>query len=157
LLDDAAAHLSDLGPEPLDDAFTVDVLAGILRGKKRPVKAVLLDQSAIAGVGNIYSDESCFLAQIHPATLASALDASAIKRLHKAIRQSLTDSIKALSDDDGEIAWRYQNRQGESPFKVYDRAGEPCKRCKKKLVSSRVAGRATVTCPHCQKKPARSK
>jgi formamidopyrimidine-DNA glycosylase len=150
---DAAPYLADLGPEPLDDSFTVDKLALVLT--KRAIKAVLLDQTAIAGVGNIYADEACFRAKLHPAKLASTLTRAEVTRLHDAIRAALTASIQELERDDanGGIAWRYANRSAPSPFFVYDRAGEPCRRCKTKLATSKIAGRTTVFCPKCQRKP----
>jgi formamidopyrimidine-DNA glycosylase len=149
-VDDATKHLADLGPEPLDDAFTVDKLQSVM--SKRAIKAVLLDQEAIAGVGNIYADEACFRAKIHPATIASTLKTADVKKLHDAIRAALTASIAEL-EKESDIAWRYANRNAPSPFFVYDRAGEPCRRCKTKLATSKVAGRTTVFCPKCQPKP----
>jgi formamidopyrimidine-DNA glycosylase len=150
------AQLADLGPEPLDPAFTVDVLARALQAK-RPVKAVLLDQSSVAGVGNIYSDEACFIAKVHPATPASSLARADVKRLHGAILKALRSSIDDILAKDKEIAWRYADRSSESPFFVYDRAGEPCRRCGTKLVAQKIAGRTSVVCPRCQPKPKRVK
>src|SRR6185437_16868266 len=109
-----------LGPEPLEDSFTVDALARVMN-VKRAIKAVLLDQSAIAGVGNIYADEACFRAKLHPATLANELTRADVKRLHGAIRAALTASIDEL-EKESDIAWRYANRSAPSPFFVYDRA-----------------------------------
>ena len=154
LVADPAPHLVDLGPEPLADDFTVDVLARALTGK-RAIKAVLLDQSVVAGVGNIYADESLFRARIWPGKRADKLTKDEVKGLHAGIRASLTQSIDELAADDGDIAWRYEERRGgksASPFQVYDRAGEPCRRCKTKLKALKVAGRTTVVCPKCQRR-----
>lgn len=144
---DAQWMLQHLGPEPLDDAFDADALAARLRGA-RPIKASLLDQTVIAGVGNIYADESLFRARIAPMRKTSSLTPAEIVQLHDAIRAALTDSIDALQGK--QIAWRYLNRGGESPFLVYDRGGEPCLRCGATLAVLRVAGRTTVACPKCQ-------
>ncbi len=150
-VDDAAAHMPELGPEPLEDAFTVDVLADALRSS-RTVKGVLMDQAVVAGVGNIYSDEACWYAKIHPARKAQSLDHAEAQRLHDAVRRALQKSMDDLVAADLAIDWRYADRSAVSPFMVYDRAGEPCPRCKTELDKATVAGRTSVFCPHCQKK-----
>ena len=152
-VDGAAKLLADLGPEPLQVGFTVDALADILRHDQRAVKAVLLDQSSVAGLGNIYSDEACFLARVHPAAVSSSLSPAEVARLHGAVRAALQSSLDAILADDADIHWRYANKQAPNPFLVYDRAGQPCPRCGTRLVSSRVAGRTSVACSACQ--PAR--
>ncbi len=143
---DEVDAFAELGPEPLSEAFTARVLGARLRGK-RPIKASLLDQHVVAGVGNIYADESLWLARIHPTTPTSSLSDDDVIRLHKAIRRSLRQSIAASREA---LAWRYENRSAPSPFSVYDRGGEPCLRCGGPLSSSTVAGRGTVWCPSCQ-------
>ena len=87
-----SAVAEKLGPEPLDDDFTADTLAEILRNRKAPIKPVLLDQSIIAGIGNMYADEALFEAKIHPLRPAGSLSWVEIKRLHSAIRQRVTKS-----------------------------------------------------------------
>lgn len=151
LLDDAAAGelLEQIGPEPLDAAWTLDVFASHLRGS-RAVKAALLDQTVVAGIGNIYADESLFRARIAPTRKVTSLTKAEVARLHKCIREALTDSIQSLVDEGATIKWRYAHRESESPFLVYDRAGEPCTRCGRKLTTTRVAGRTTVMCKRCQ-------
>jgi formamidopyrimidine-DNA glycosylase len=146
-VDDA---FKDLGPEPLDDAFTARALRERLRGR-RPIKATLLDQAIVAGLGNIYVDESLWLARIHPQTRTDALGDDDVVNLHRSIRHALRASITASKD---ELAWRYENRGAPSPFQVYDRGGEPCLRCGAPLATTTVAGRTTVFCPTCQEAPA---
>jgi formamidopyrimidine-DNA glycosylase len=141
--------LRELGPEPLEPAWTLDAFAQRLRGA-RAVKAALLDQTVVAGVGNIYADESLFRARIKPTRKVTSLSRAEVRALHAAIRAALTDSIQSLVDAGATIAWRYQNRDSESPFLVYDRGGEPCTRCGAKLSTTRVAGRTTVMCKRCQ-------
>ena len=146
---DLDAAFKDLGPEPLDDAFTPLVLRQRLRGR-RPIKATLLDQAVVAGLGNIYADESLWLARIHPQTRTDALGDDDVFNLHRSIRHALRASITASKD---ELAWRYANRGAPSPFQVYDRGGEPCLRCGTTLAQTSVAGRTTVVCPTCQALP----
>lgn len=146
VVDDIGPFTADLGPEPLDDAFTPAVLAARLKGN-RPIKAALLDQEVIAGLGNIYADESLFLAQLPPQTPTSSLSSDEVDRLHLGIQQSLRESISAARTD---LAWRYQNRDTPSPFRVYERAGLPCVVCDEVLSSTSIAGRTTVWCEACQ-------
>ena len=147
---DLKAAFQDLGPEPLDDAFTPLVLRQRLRGR-RPIKSTLLDQSVVAGLGNIYADESLWWARVHPHTQTDTLSDDDVVNLHRSIRHALRASITASKD---ELAWRYQNRGAPSPFQVYDRGGEPCLRCGAPLATTTVAGRTTVLCPTCQALPA---
>lgn len=147
---DLEAAFQDLGPEPLDDAFTPLVLRQRLRGR-RPIKSTLLDQSVVAGLGNIYADESLWWARVHPHTRTDTLSDDDVVNLHRSIRHALRASITASKD---ELAWRYQNRGAPSPFQVYDRGGEPCLRCGAPLATTTVAGRTTVLCPTCQALPA---
>jgi formamidopyrimidine-DNA glycosylase len=144
-------RFADLGPEPLDAAFRARDLKARLSGR-RPIKASLLDQSVVAGLGNIYADESLWLARLHPATPTNALSDDEIVRLHHGIRRALRESIAASREA---LAWRYENRAAPSPFRVYDRAGGPCLRCGTTLSTTTVAGRTTVFCPRCQPTPSR--
>jgi formamidopyrimidine-DNA glycosylase len=147
--DDVTAHFHDLGPEPLDDTFSARALRARLTGR-RPIKATLLDQAVVAGVGNIYADESLWLAKLHPATPTNRLSDDDVIRLHKGIRRALRESIVASKES---LAWRYENRAAPSPFRVYDRGGGPCLRCGTTLSTTTVAGRTTVFCPQCQPAP----
>jgi formamidopyrimidine-DNA glycosylase len=138
-----------LGPEP----FTLD--AGYWREQlaktARSLKAVLLDQRVVAGVGNIYADETLFQAKLHPQMLARVLDASSADRLRRAIATVLTRAIKRRGSSirnyvGGEgLAGNYQRE-----FRVYGRTGEPCPRCRANIECIRLAGRSTHFCPNCQ-------
>lgn len=154
------AHKSfkDLGPEPLERAFTGGVFHHALRTKASPIKTVLLDQRVVVGVGNIYACEALFEAGIDPRRKASTLDAKEAQSLVATIKSVLKRAIRAggssLKDyrqADGSLGY-FQHR-----FLVYGREGEPCPRCvkggKKGAVIHRItqAGRSTFYCPACQK------
>ncbi len=141
-----------LGEEPLDARFTTGRLAQRLAGRRAPVKAALLDQRTVAGLGNIYVDEALWYAGVHPFRPAGGLDADDVAAVHRAIRRALRIGIKrqgaTLSD--------YRTPNGgrgrmQDEFKVYGRAGEPCLRCGTLLEKTRVAGRGTSYCPGCQR------
>ncbi len=143
--------LSFLGPEPLDESFTPDDLGRILAGKKSPVKAVLLDQRSLAGLGNIYSDEALFLAGIHPRRPSSSLSQEEIQRLYHAIREVLEKGIERR----GTTFSSYRDafgRKGENQFSlnVFRRTGKPCPRCGTPIERIKVAGRSSHFCPRCQ-------
>jgi formamidopyrimidine-DNA glycosylase len=148
-------HLgSRLGPEPLDPAFTADVLRAQAGGRKAPVKAFLLDQSRIAGIGNIYADEALFRARIHPLKPAGRLRRAETERLRDAIVETLEAGIESF----GASIDRYRDANGErgemqNRFLVHLREGEPCPRCGTKVVKMRAAGRGTYVCPSCQRAP----
>ena len=139
----------DLGPEPLemtDEAFAARFDSG------RAVKALLLDQTVVAGVGNIYADESLFRAGIRPDAPGKKISGERLARLHRALVNVLLESVR----DCGSSIRDYRTARGDvgafqNRFRVYGRAGEKCLVCGGKLVSGRVAGRAPVWCPHCQK------
>jgi formamidopyrimidine-DNA glycosylase len=141
----------DLGPEPLTDDFTVDVLRERLKGRHRAIKALLLDQSFIAGVGNIYADECLHRAGIHPLRHADSLNEDEIARLYHTIRATLNDGI---THEGASVNW-YRKPDGEkgnsqNHFYVYDREGEPCLTCGQPIHKIRVAQRGTHFCPNCQ-------
>lgn len=140
----------NLGPEPLE--LSAADFAALFAGRRGRIKALLLDQTVIAGIGNIYADESLFRAGIAPASPADGLSGERLQRLHAALREVLLESIAACGSSirdyrtaDGDVG-AFQNR-----FRVYGRGGKPCVSCGAKLRSSRVAGRTTVFCPRCQK------
>jgi len=140
-----------VGREPLEAAYRARHLAERLAGRRTSIKAVLLDQRSIAGVGNIYADEALWRARIHPLTPASALDAEQAKALHRSVRQSLQAGIRRQ----GSTLRDYRLPDGEAggaqhEFKVYGRGGEPCERCGTPIEKIRVAGRGTWYCPACQ-------
>jgi formamidopyrimidine-DNA glycosylase len=141
-----------LGPEPLDDAFTPAVLSAALKGKKTPIKAALLDQRVVAGLGNIYVCEVLFRARVSPKRLAKSVVGARGARLVPSIKAVLREAIEAggstLRDyarADGELGY-FQHR-----FSVYDREGEPCLKCGTKIKRIVQSGRSTFYCPKCQR------
>ena len=141
------------GPEPLEKAFRLGWFSQELKQRKRTIKPLLLDQAFIAGVGNIYADESLWRAKIRPLTRSDALSQSAERALYSAIRAVLSKGIAlgGTSDDD------YRNVAGEKGKygivrKAYRRAGGKCARCNTVMKRIVVAQRGTSFCPHCQKK-----
>lgn len=149
--------IAGMGPEPLGNGFSAPVLLAALAGKATPIKAALLDQRVVAGIGNIYASEALFRARISPRRLAGGLGPARAGRLVPAIRETLTEAIAA----GGSSLRDYVQPSGELGYfqhawKVYDRDGRPCERCPgppacagiRRLVQT---GRATFYCPHTQK------
>lgn len=151
LVRDVMEVIGKLGPEPLDWDFTPEVLGGRLRKRRVAVKALLLDQGVVAGVGNIYADEALFLSGIHPLHPAASLTDDEISRLHAAIRFVLTESI----DQRGTLLRDYRTPYGQdgaykSRLRVYGQPGRPCPRCGAPIERIRVTQRSTHFCPRCQ-------
>src|SRR6476646_1038541 len=150
--DELDPYLSErLGLEPLDPGFTSRDLAARLEGRKTPVKAALLDQRTLAGVGNIYADEALWRPRIHPRRPAGELDPAEIRALHRSIRRALEAGIERQ----GATLRDYRTPDGGSgrmqhEFKVYGREGEPCERCGRPIEKIRAGGRGTWFCPSCQ-------
>jgi formamidopyrimidine-DNA glycosylase len=150
--DGAEAWLTGkLGPEPLGDWAATD-LARTLTGRKAAIKAALLDQRVVAGVGNIYADEALFAARIHPAAPAGRLSRARVVRLHDAVVAALEAGIAAQ----GASIRDFRTPDGgygsaQERFAVYGRAGEPCERCGALLRRTVIAQRGTVYCPRCQR------
>jgi formamidopyrimidine-DNA glycosylase len=140
-----------LGPEPIDPGFAAEELYRRLKRRRAPLKAVLLDQGAIAGVGNIYADESLHRARLRPSRIASTVSMRSARRLHDSLRQSLELAIanRGSSVDTYRDAWGDVGGQQEKLL-VYGRAGQPCFTCGRPLSVVRIAGRTTVFCRHCQ-------
>ena len=141
-----------LGPEPLDSSFTTDVLRRQAAGRKAPVKAFLLDQRRVAGIGNIYADEALFRAEIHPLRPAGRLRRAEIDRLREGIVAALLAGIESF----GASIDRYRDADGargsmQERFLVHRREGLPCPRCGRPIVKLRAAGRGTYICPSCQR------
>jgi len=146
---------ASLGQEPLARAFTVAWLRALLRRRPRAaIKVLLLDQRAIAGIGNIYAIEALWRARIHPLRKAGSLRADEIVRLHEAIRWALRKGIRlgGASPSDYVDARGNKGRM-QREFQVYSRAGEPCPRCGRPIVRTVVGGRGTFHCPRCQRAP----
>lgn len=140
-----------VGREPLSPGYRPRHLAERLAGRRAPVKAVLLDQRAVAGVGNIYADEALWRARIHPLTQAASLDPEQVTALHRGVR----DALRAGLRRHGSTLRDYRLPDGaeggaQREFKVYGRGGEPCERCGTPIDKIRVAGRGTWYCPSCQ-------
>ena len=140
-----------LGPEPFSDEFTTEYLTRKLHRRARPIKTALLDQALIAGLGNIYADETLFLSGVMPTTLCADLTAEQIGRIHTAIIQVLQKAIESggttfsnflnvqgVNGNYGGVAW------------VYNRAGQPCRTCSATIERIKLAGRSTHFCPACQ-------
>ena len=156
LVDDPQQHLAALGPEPLASEFTSAVLRRQLAGKRRKIKPLLLDQTCIAGIGNIYADESLWLARIHPTRRADTLTPPEVSRLHDAIRAVLAKAVAAEGTTLGSGATNFYSvagRQGRNAdaLQVFRRTGEPCPRCGHTIVRLVVGQRGTHICPRCQR------
>ncbi|MGH2883961.1 MAG: bifunctional DNA-formamidopyrimidine glycosylase/DNA-(apurinic or apyrimidinic site) lyase [Solirubrobacteraceae bacterium] len=140
-----------VGKEPLEAAYKSKHLAERLAGRRAPIKAAILDQRTVAGVGNIYADEALWRARVHPLRQAESLEPTEVQALWRGIRQALQAGIRrqgsTLRDyrlpDGGEGGAQHE-------FKVYGRGGEPCERCGAPIDKIRVAGRGTWYCPRCQ-------
>ncbi|OWY65200.1 DNA-formamidopyrimidine glycosylase [cyanobacterium TDX16] len=144
--------LATLGPDPFSSDFSVEYFAAKLRDRRRPIKNALLDQSIVAGIGNIYADEALFRAGVQPQTLCADLRSPQISRLRTAILEVLEASINAggttfsnflnvqgVNGNYGGVAW------------VYNRAGKLCRICNTPIQKLRLAGRSAHFCPQCQK------
>lgn len=151
LLDDPSEVLAKLGPEPLAQNFTVEVLSDRLREKKRVIKPLLMDQSFIAGIGNIYADEALWHAKIHPRSQSHRLSQPEIKRLWRGIRLALENGIE---NNGASIDWVYRGGEYQNHFRVYQRTGEPCPRCKTPIERITLGQRGTHFCPSCQSEKA---
>ena len=142
-----------VGPEPLAPEFTPELLRERLAGRRAPLKAALLDQRTLAGLGNIYVDEALWRAKLHPARAAGSLGKPALIRLHDGIRETLHAGIARQ----GATLRDYALPSGESgsmqdEFRVYGREGEPCERCGAAISKTRIAWRGTWFCPRCQRR-----
>lgn len=152
---DPQALLERLGPEPLDNTFTPARLADCFGGATRTLKALLLDQGVIAGIGNIYADEALWEARLHPARPANSLSKPAIKALHRAIVKVLEQGLanRGTTFSPGTNGFHSANRQAGrnlSAIKVFRRTGQPCPRCGTTIARMIAAQRSTHYCPRCQ-------
>ena len=153
--DAADAYLLEKnGPEPLGPRFTPSWLAGRLARRRAPLKAVVLDQRVVAGLGNIYADEALWRARLNPLRAASSLGPDEVRRLHRAIRAALRAGVARQ----GSTLRDYAKPDGlagsmQEEFRVYGRDGERCPRCRATIAKARVGGRGTWYCPRCQPLP----
>jgi formamidopyrimidine-DNA glycosylase len=149
--------LAGLGPEPLGADFTPEGLLQGLRARRRRLKPLLLDQSFLAGLGNIYVDESLYRARLHPLLPSDAVSRPKAALLHGAIRAVLERAIERQGSSFDAFYRTPEGRPGgyQEEFQVYGRAGEPCARCGRALVRIVVGQRGTHLCPRCQVLPRR--
>jgi formamidopyrimidine-DNA glycosylase len=150
--EDEQLPLKKLGPEPLTDEFQLPWFQALLAKRKSNIKAILLNQEYIAGLGNIYVDESLFRAGIHPTRMASSLKEEEVERLYHSIQQTLKEAIEL----GGSSVRSYLNGEGEMGMfqlriQVYGRKHEPCPKCGRPIERLVVAGRGTHVCSHCQR------
>jgi formamidopyrimidine-DNA glycosylase len=140
----------ELGPEPF--ALDADYFRAAVRGTTRNLKAVLLDQQVVAGVGNIYADESLFLARLHPGRKGKSLTGEECDRLRDAIETVLTRAIESRGSTIRDYVGGSGLRGGfQNEFAVYGRTGDPCRECRSAIKCVRLAGRASHFCPTCQR------
>lgn len=154
----ACGELACLGPEPLEVGLAE--FRTILGGRTGRIKSLLLDQTKIAGIGNIYADETLFEARIHPETSASSLKPAAVERLYRSMRKILAKAVAAGGSTLTDAGYRdADGNAGDFQFshKVYDRKGEPCLACGAPIAMKRVGGRSSHFCPKCQRRIARRK
>jgi len=145
-------QIAQLGPEPLE--ISAEAFVRRIGARRRQIKPLLLDQTAIAGLGNIYADEALYRAKIHPLRRASDVSTLKLKRLHRSIQEVLREAINCS----GTTVEQYRGVDGETGdfqgfLRVYERQGRPCGRCGRLIVKIRVGGRGTHVCPRCQRAP----
>jgi len=149
---DEHPQIARLGPEPLE--IGRDDFVHLLRAHRRQIKPLLMDQAVLAGLGNIYADESLFRARIHPLQRASRVGTVKLNRLHTAMQEVLRQAIGCS----GSTVSQFRGTNGEigqfqNHFRVYDRKDKPCPRCRRPIIKIRVGGRGTHLCPRCQRVP----
>lgn len=142
-----------LGPEPLEKDFSADEFASCLKRRGRAaIKPLLLSQTCVAGLGNIYADESCWLAQVRPSRPAGKLTRAEARRLHDAIRDVLKRAVRLGGSSVDDYRDAYGRQGGFAPkLQAYGRAGEPCSRCGQPIRKTRLGGRGTHYCARCQR------
>jgi formamidopyrimidine-DNA glycosylase len=139
--------LGNLGPEPLSRDFTSHWLYTALSSRHRKLKPLLLDQTFLAGLGNIYTDEALHIAKLHPLALSDSITVEQTAALHKAVRKVLKEGIRR---NGASIDWVYRGGEFQNHFRVYDRAGKPCPVCGTQIKRITVGQRGTHYCPNCQ-------
>jgi formamidopyrimidine-DNA glycosylase len=147
LTKDPEEVLGKLGPEPLSRQFTPKWLHAALHTKHRQLKPLLLDQTFLAGLGNIYTDEALNLARLNPLAVSDSVTAKQAEALHGAIRKVLKEGIRR---NGASIDWVYRGGEFQNYFRVYDREGKPCPVCGTKIQRIVVGQRSTHFCPKCQ-------
>jgi formamidopyrimidine-DNA glycosylase len=151
-----ASFLAPLGKEPLE--IGADEFCALLGSRRTRIKALLLDQSVLGGIGNIYADESLFRARLHPKRIAETLSKKQLLGLHAAIRAVLADAIRLRGSSISDYIDSNGNRgEFQLRHRVYQRDGKPCFRCKSTIRRVIVAGRSSHYCPRCQPAPRQTK
>jgi formamidopyrimidine-DNA glycosylase len=140
--------LESLGPEPLDESFTVEIFKQSLLQRQRQLKPLLLDQTFLAGMGNIYVDEALYRARLHPLRKSDSLTSPEIERLWESIRTSLFEGIR---HNGASIDWVYRGGDYQNHFLVYQQEGNPCEKCGTSIRRTVVGQRGTYYCPDCQR------
>lgn len=153
LADSKEDVIRKMGLEPFDEQFTVSYFKELLKKRTAPIKAVLLDQHFLAGVGNMYADEALFLAGIHPEKIAGRLTGKQIDKLHSAIKSVLQKAI----DNKGASVDTYRRPDGvngtaQDEFNVAHQLGKPCPVCGRPIQRIAIRNRGSYFCPHCQRK-----
>ena len=136
-----------LGPEPLSDEFTAEMLYSGLQSRRRQLKPLLLDQSFLAGMGNIYTDEALHRARLHPLASSDSVNRKQARALWEAIREVLQEGIRR---NGASIDWVYRGGEFQNDFRVYGRTGQPCPVCGTEIERHLVGQRSTHVCPTCQ-------
>jgi formamidopyrimidine-DNA glycosylase len=147
LVRDPSTVLGALGPEPLAEAFTARRLAELLRRHARALKPLLLDQTFVAGLGNIYADEALHRARLHPLRRSDRLSDEETRRLWRGIRAALRQGLR---HNGASLDWVYRGGDFQNHFRVYQRGGEPCPVCGTRIRRIVVGQRGTHYCPTCQ-------
>jgi formamidopyrimidine-DNA glycosylase len=149
-----SGELAGLGPEPISDAFTKAYLAGVLGTRRRSIKEVLMDQSVVAGLGNIYVAEILFRARVKPTAVANRLSAPRLARVHSAIVEVIQEALESSSNfevDPENINGSYSVSAGEEKWLVYDRENQACRVCSARIRRVVQSGRSTYFCGRCQR------
>jgi formamidopyrimidine-DNA glycosylase len=152
---DSIKELKRLAPEPLSDQFTPAYLYEALKRSRRALKETLLDQTKVAGLGNIYAAEALFMARVNPLIVSAEFSQRRVARLHRAIQEVLDESIrhgKTLDVDPENIDGSYFGGGYQGRWLVYDREGEPCANCRAPIRRITQGGRSTYFCPRCQRR-----
>lgn len=145
-------EIREIGIDPLSPEFTFQEFKKRIKSTKRKIKQALMDQSLIAGIGNIYSDEALFAARIHPERKANTLSEEEIKNLYQSIKRILKKAIEVGGESISDYRKPDGSKGGFDPLrKVYRREGEPCVRCKTPIKRIKIAQRSSYFCPKCQK------
>jgi formamidopyrimidine-DNA glycosylase len=149
-----SGELAGLGPEPISDTFTKAYLAGVLRSRRRSIKEVLMDQSVVAGLGNIYVAEVLFRARVKPTAIANSLSSPRLARIHSSIVEVIQEALETSSNfevDPENINGSYSVSAGEEKWRVYDRENQACRVCSAKIHRVVQSGRSTYFCGRCQR------